>query len=91
VVLDWSFTESALRMKDWTDEFVKSKHECLIANSYSEYESLNHSTSRHCILRKVPMYVHAPADIEAVDSRGESRTYFRNSDIEHAYRAKNWW
>lgn len=91
IVLDKTFTDNPLNMKQWTDEFMYNKAECPTVSTYQEYERANDSWREHCYLLKVPMYYHAPADIENRDKRGQIVTHFQSRDLEDAQRVRGWW
>lgn len=84
-VLDPTFTDSPLTMKNWTDTFVSSHRECRSVETYQEYESLHESED--CVLIKVPMYYYQPMDIQNRDQTGGSQvSSFASWSLEDAYR-----
>jgi len=87
VTLDYTFTETPLEMKNWTDVFIYSKKACPSVARYPEYELKNANGSADCYLLKVPMYYYQPMHIEERDVEGAYLTHFRSIDIEHSRKA----
>ncbi len=98
IVLDRQFLKSAVDMESWTYHFVgevyhtnpvpKPTHDearCLDGDRYSQY-SKQDGNGRYCVLLKVPMYYFQPLDVEALETRGQSMTAFRQGDLNRAYR-----
>ncbi len=87
IVLDRTFTDSPLHMKEWTEEFMEPGMTCPTVDTYAEYAS--NQWSRYCYLRKVPMYYYQPLDVEALDHQGRVLHGFISSQVDQA-RRKNW-
>lgn len=81
-VLDREFLPEAVKMNDWTFEFIgKVRHDdkkipnptygealCQDASTYRDF-SANRDHPRYCVLRKVPMYYFQPLNLDALDCR----------------------
>jgi hypothetical protein len=84
-VLDREFLPEAVKMNDWTFEFIGKVHHdnkeipnptygealCQDAATYRDF-SANKDHPRYCVLRKVPMYYFQPLNLEALDCQAGS-------------------
>jgi hypothetical protein len=90
MVLDPFFFDHPVDMKTWTDRFMDGDPECLVANTYQEYE--NQNTKVDCILRKVPMYYYAPSSVEARDKSNQVISDWIDDEVIGAHRSLvPWW
>lgn len=103
LVLDPTFANSPLSMKDWTDLFIESHKKCAEFVSYVEFEKEVVSGpdavfgTEHCFIVRVPASDYDPTDVEA-RARGEKSGYLWGSDeleqaVNYAPTAtkKTWW
>jgi hypothetical protein len=68
MVLDRTFKDEISTMKDWSDDFIKTKKACPTVAKYSDYE-LNQKV-QDCYFIKTPMYTWEPTDIEKAETEG---------------------
>jgi hypothetical protein len=89
-VMDGTFMEKPITVKEWKDHFIKSdKITCPIIEKYQDYE--DNQWNRLCYLMKVPMYYFSPLNIEARDKQGIERNHWLLEELQDARRAfKNW-
>lgn len=89
-VLDGTFMEKPITVKEWKDHFIKSnKITCPVIDTYQEFE--NNQWNRLCYLMKVPMYYFSPLNIENRDKKGQERNHWVLDELQDARRAfKNW-
>lgn len=85
-VLDGTFMEKPMKVKDWSDFFMKTdKITCPMVEKYQDYEA-NH-WKKLCVMMKVPMYYLSPLDIENRDKRGIEKTHWVLPELQDARRA----
>ncbi len=82
-VLDFTFSNRPLTIKEWTDQFVFSKRPCLATKKFSEYD-VNPQTE-DCYLMESSMYHWMPDDLKAQELQNRYKTQFYTSDIQAAY------
>lgn len=84
VVLDRQYMGTPRVMHSWTDVFMKNNAQCAVVNRYSSYSE--HEYKKYCYLIPASMYYWQPWHVEYLEKYGTRRTYFRQKDINHAYR-----
>jgi hypothetical protein len=82
-VLDFTFGNRPLTVKEWTDQLVFSKRPCLPTNKFSEYD-VNPQTE-DCYLMESSMYEWMPTDLQAQELQNRYKTQFYSGDIRAAY------
>lgn len=90
LVLDGTFTEKPMPVKEWYDFFMKTdKITCPEVSNYQDYEKSH--WNKLCVVMKVPMYYLSPLDIENRDKRGELKNHWVLPELQDARRSfKNW-
>ena len=83
-VMDGGFAQFPLKMKLWTDIFMKNKASCKVMERYSDYS--RHPGEDDCYIYKASMYFWQPKDIEALEAGQSAKTQFINWEIRHAYK-----
>lgn len=81
-MLDRRYTKGPLYSKTWTDIFIKTKRTCKVVEKYSEYN--DNQYGRDCYLIPVSMYYVVPSDLEGIESEGQERKSFEETEIEYA-------
>lgn len=90
MVLDPFFFDRPVDMKTWTDRFMQDDPECLVVNSYQDYETQN--TKVDCILRKMPMYYYSPLIVEARDKENKVISDWMDDEVIGAHQSLvPWW
>jgi hypothetical protein len=85
-VLDGTFMEKPMPIKEWSDFFMKTdKITCPMVKKYQDYED-NH-WKKLCVMMKVPMYYLSPLDIENRDKRGIEKNHWVLPELQDARRA----
>lgn len=89
-VLDRTFTRGPLKMKDWSDKFMKSNQNCPVVTRYSDYR--NNQFTQDCYLIKTSMYYRSPSDIERNEREGRHLTGWDLGGVADARKQafKNW-
>jgi hypothetical protein len=83
-ILDREFFQHPLRMKLWTDLFMKNKATCKEITSYTDYSK--HPDEDDCyVLRSTPFYWQ-PRDLEALAERGTPKMQYLRGDLIWAYK-----
>lgn len=83
-IMDAGFASFPLKLKLWTDIFMKNKVNCKVMERYSDYSQ--HPGEDDCYVYKASMYFWQPKDIEALERGQAAKTQFINWEIRHAYK-----
>ncbi len=83
-VMDAGFAQFPLKMKLWTDIFMKNQASCKVMEKYTDYS--HHPGEDDCYIYKASMYFWQPKDIEALEVGQPAKTQFINWEIRHAYK-----
>ncbi len=89
-VMDRTFTRGPLKVKDWTDNFMKSNQNCPVVTRYSDYRQNQYA--QDCYLIKTNMYYRSPSDIERNETEGRHLTNWDLRGVADARKEafKNW-
>lgn len=82
-VMDPAFSRYPLKMKLWTDLFMRNKAECKLIDKYSGYAQ--HPGEDDCYLIKTSRYFWQPKDLDAFERSGVLKTRFIDWEVRHAY------
>jgi hypothetical protein len=72
-----------MRLKSWTDVFMRNDAACPIITKYSEYA--NYPESDWCYVMKVPMYYYQPIDLENLEDSGAEKEIWMEAEVSAAY------
>ena len=81
-VMDPTFSQYPLKVKLWTDIFMKNKAECLQITKYSQYVN---DRKYDCYVHRATMYFWQPKDLDSFEQTGEQKTSFIPWEIDWAY------
>lgn len=80
LVLDRSYhSEGPLPMNDWTEIFVGNDFRCPEISKFQDYEKAQNT--EYCVIRKTPMYVYQPDQMEELDATGGQILEFQQEDL----------
>lgn len=82
-VADIKYARAPLRIKQWTDIFLRNDAECPLVESYSE--GADYPESRWCYIMKSSMYYYQPVDLEAKEKYGTDRSSWNEEEIKGSY------
>lgn len=82
-MMDLKYGKGPLKLRDWTDIFMRNDSECPIINTYSDYA--NFPETGWCYVMTVPMYYYQPVDIELFESSEVQKNAWNTEEIRHAY------
>ena len=82
-VFDFVFNRRPVTLKEWQDQFVFSKRDCLPLQKFSDYDQRADQT-QDCYQKLGTMYDWMPTDF-ANEERGIYKTQFNQSEINAAY------
>jgi len=82
VILDRRYTTYPMPLKEWTDQFIKTKVNCKEVKKMSE-NSMG-SDVEDCFLIETPMYYWQPRDIRLRDTEGKIKNDFYRSEVDFA-------
>lgn len=83
-VLDFVFNRAPLTVKQWKDQFVFSKRDCLPLINFSDYDQRADQT-QDCYEKMTTMYDWMPTDFKVQETTGRYKTQFSQSEINAAY------
>jgi hypothetical protein len=82
--LDIKYAKTPLRLKEWTDLFIKDNADCPIITKYSDYADYPETGS--CFVMKSSMYYYQPADLEDLELTGIQKMKWIRGEVQEAYR-----
>lgn len=83
-VMDMKYsTRGPLKLKQWTDIFVRDNSHCPVVEKYSDHANFPESGS--CFVMKSSMYYYQPIDLEKLETKGVKKTRWLESEVRHAY------
>ena len=89
-VMDGTFMNKPVTVKEWTDYFMKtSKINCPAITNYKEYEE--NQWTKLCYTMKTPMYYFRPLDMELRDKQGVKKNHWVLPELQDARRAFKGW
>jgi hypothetical protein len=89
-VLDGTFMDKPVTVKEWTDYFMRtSKINCPAITKYQQFE--DNQWTKLCYTMKAPMYYFRPLDLEMRDKKGERKNHWVIPEIQDARRAFKGW
>jgi hypothetical protein len=83
-VLDYMFNRAPLTVKEWKDQFVFTKRDCLPLVSFTAYDQ-NADQTQDCYEKITTMYDWMPTDFKIQETTGQYKTQFSQSEINAAY------
>lgn len=89
-VLDGTFMNKPVTVKEWTEYFMRtSKINCPAITKYQQYE--DNQWTKLCYTMKAPMYYFRPLDLEMRDKKGELKNHWVVPELQDARRAFKGW
>lgn len=82
-VMDIKYARGPIKLKQWTDIFMRDNADCPVVEKYSE--QANHPESGSCFLMKSSMYYYQPVDLEELDVLGTEKTKWLQPEVKNAY------
>ncbi len=83
-IMDARFSQYPLKLKIWTDIFMKNKVDCKSITKYSEY--LGTPNTVDCYILRTNMFFWQPKDVEAVERTGFEKKTFIKWEVDWAYK-----
>jgi hypothetical protein len=82
-VMDKKYAKTPLKLKEWTDIFIKDQSDCPVINSYSDYA--DYPESSFCYVMKSSMYYYRPLDLEEIDFTHVTKQRWNGAEVINAY------
>lgn len=82
-VMDVKYARGPLKLKQWTDIFMRDNADCPVVQQYSD--QANYPESGSCFLMKSSMYYYQPVDIEMNEVMGFQKTRWQEAEVRQAY------
>ncbi len=83
-IVDIKYAKAPLKMKSWTDIFVRDYADCPVVNRYSDYADSPEEGS--CFVMKSSMYYYQPIDLEDLELTGIQKMKWIRGEVQEAYR-----
>jgi hypothetical protein len=83
-IMDMKYAKSPLKLKQWTDIFIRDKSDCPVVTRYSDYADYPESGS--CFVMKSSMYYFQPMDLEDLELMEIQKIKWQRPEVEEAYR-----
>lgn len=82
-VADIKYAKVPMKLKQWTDIFLRNDADCPVVNTYSD--QANYPESAWCFVMKSSMYYYQPIDLELQEKTGVIRDRWYEQDLKNAY------
>lgn len=82
-VMDIKYARGPLKLKQWTNIFMRDSADCPVVEKYSDHANFPESGS--CFLMKSSMYYYQPVDIEQKEILGFDKTKWQESEVRQAF------
>lgn len=83
-VFDIKYASGPLKLKDWTDIFMRDRSNCPMITRYTDYG--DYPESSMCYVLKSSMYYYQPYELELNEVNGIEKTTWIKEEIETSYR-----
>jgi hypothetical protein len=82
-IMDIKYAKGPLKIKFWTDIFMRDNFDCPVVEKYSD--QANHPESGSCFLMKSSMYYYQPLDLEHDEFSGVQKSHWLKPEVKQAY------
>lgn len=82
-VMDIKYSKGPLKIKQWTDIFMKNLANCPVVSKYTD--QADYPESGYCFLMKSSMYYYQPVDLDILEQQGIQKTRWVESEVRHAF------
>lgn len=82
-IMDIKYARGPLKLKQWTDIFMRDNAECPVVKKYTD--QADHPESGSCFVMKSSMYYYQPVDLEQLELTGIPKTRWMEPEVKHAY------
>ncbi len=82
-VMDIKYANSPIKLKHWTDIFMRDNADCPVVENYSD-QAL-HPESVSCFLMKSSMYYYQPVDLEQLEITGLAKSRWLEGEVKQSY------
>lgn len=82
-VMDMKYARGPLKLKTWTDIFMRDGSHCPVVEKYSD--QANYPESGSCFTMKSSMYYYQPVDLEQLETTGTEKTRWVESEVKNAF------
>jgi hypothetical protein len=82
-VMDIKYAKGPLKLKQWTDIFMRDNADCPVVQKYSDHA--NYPESGSCFVMKSSMYYYQPIDLEELDVTGKTKSRWLEPEVKNAF------
>lgn len=83
-VMDIKYARGPIKLKQWTDIFMRDSANCPVVEKYSDQANFPESGS--CFVMKSSMYYYQPVDLEQLEATNEAKTRWLAPEVRNAYK-----
>lgn len=83
-IADVKYAKSPIKLKQWTDIFLRNDADCPVVENYSEWA--NYPETGWCYTMKSSMYYYRPLDLEILEKEGVERNIWDPFEVRAAYK-----
>jgi hypothetical protein len=82
-VMDIKYARGPLKLKQWTDIFMRDNSDCPVVQKYSDHANFPEAGS--CFVMKSSMYYYQPVDLEQSELLGPGKSRWLEPEVSNAY------
>jgi hypothetical protein len=82
-IMDVKYARGPIKLKTWTDIFLRDYAECPVVDKYSD--QANHPESGSCFIMKSSMYYYQPVDLEQKELTGVDKSSWLEPEVRQAF------
>lgn len=82
-VMDIKYARGPIKLKTWTDIFMRDYADCPVVEKYSDHA--NFPESGTCFVMKSSMYYYQPVDLEQRDLTGIEKSHWMEPEVKQAF------
>lgn len=83
-IADVKYARGPIKLKQWTDIFLRNDADCPLVNNYSEWA--NYPETGWCYVMKTSMYYYRPLDMEVLEKDGVERNVWDPNEVQQAFK-----
>src|SRR5690606_5817297 len=82
-VMDIKYARGPIKLKTWTDIFMRDRSDCPVVQKYSDHA--NYPESGTCFTMKSSMYYYQPIDLEKLERHQIEKNSWNAAEVQQAF------